>query len=191
MFDAWYLLDGGHFEEAIAKGREALELDPLSPLILDNFAWVLIFSRSYDEALVRAQQALELYPDDWFAHAMLAVAYIQKGQPGLAIDDLQKANQSDANTQVLAELARAYFLADRKPEGRRVLSRLEQRWQKSHVGAYNIATIYAAAQDKDQAFAWLDRSIDDRSFYLITLKVDPEMDSLHSDPRFRAVLSRF
>jgi TolB-like protein/DNA-binding winged helix-turn-helix (wHTH) protein/Tfp pilus assembly protein PilF len=191
MFDAWYLLEGAHFDEAIAKGRQAIKLDPLSPVILDNFVWVLIFSRRYDEALVRAQQALELHPDDWFAHAMLGVAYNQKGQPGLAIDDLQKANQIEANTQVLAELARAYFLADRKTEGRRVLSRLERQWQKSHVGAYNIATVYAVAQDKNQAMAWLDRAIDDRSFYLITLKVDPEMDSLHSDPRFRAVSSRF
>jgi serine/threonine protein kinase/Tfp pilus assembly protein PilF len=191
IFYAWYLLAGAHFEEAIAKGRQALKLDPLSPIVGDNFAWVLIFSRRYDEALVQAQQALELYPDDWFAHAMLGIAYIQKGQPGLAIADLQKAHyQAEANTQVLAELARAYFLADRKTEGRRVLSQLEQQWQKKHVGAYNIATIYAAMRDKKQAFAWLERAIEDRSFSLITLKADPEMDSLHADPRFDAVLSR-
>jgi hypothetical protein len=58
------------------------------------------------------------------------------------------------------------------------------------VGAYNIATIYASLGKKDQAFDWLEKSYEDRTFWLAGLKVDPEMDTLRSDPRFKELLRR-
>jgi hypothetical protein len=44
---------------------------------------------------------------------------------------------------------------------------------------------------KNETFAWLNRPYDERSFYLAAyLKVDPQWDSLRSDPRFAELVRR-
>jgi hypothetical protein len=50
--------------------------------------------------------------------------------------------------------------------------------------------VYAALGDKDQAFAQLQQAYSQRTFFLDFLKVDPELDSLRSDPRFQDLLGR-
>lgn len=54
----------------------------------------------------------------------------------------------------------------------------------------HVATVYAALGDRDQAFAWLEKAYEGRSFYITVLRVDPDLDSLRSDPRFADLLQR-
>jgi hypothetical protein len=54
----------------------------------------------------------------------------------------------------------------------------------------DTASIYARLGDKDEAFLLLDRAYAQRNMWLMNLKVDPRFDSLHSDPRFQALLDR-
>jgi hypothetical protein len=58
------------------------------------------------------------------------------------------------------------------------------------VSAYGVAKIHEGLGEKDQAFAWLERAITERDTNVISLKVDPEFDSLRSDPRFADLLRR-
>jgi len=58
------------------------------------------------------------------------------------------------------------------------------------VAPYDIATVYAGLDDKEQAFAWLEKAYEDRGLWLPLLRVDPALDSLHSDPRFAELLRR-
>jgi len=51
-----------------------------------------------------------------------------------------------------------------------------------------MAGIYAGMDEKDKAFEWLERAYEQRDW--MTLKLDPFMDSLRSDPRFRDLLRR-
>jgi len=53
-----------------------------------------------------------------------------------------------------------------------------------------FAYIYAALGDKDQAFAWLDKSIDEHDLVTARLKVDARFDNLRSDPRFAEIVKR-
>jgi hypothetical protein len=56
------------------------------------------------------------------------------------------------------------------------------------VGSLTLARAYARL-DKDQAFAWLERSFALKRGPL-WLKVDPRFDPLRSDPRFKTYLQR-
>lgn len=62
----------------------------------------------------------------------------------------------------------------------------------SYISAtYFIAAIHAGLGQKDQAWAWLEKAYDERATWLsMILKVDPRLDSLRSDPRFRDLLRR-
>jgi len=51
--------------------------------------------------------------------------------------------------------------------------------------------IYARLGNREEAFAWLDRAYRERSsFGFMTLKVEPQLDSLRADPRFADLLRR-
>jgi len=54
----------------------------------------------------------------------------------------------------------------------------------------NIAAIYEGLGEKDQAFASLAKAYAERDSNISNLKMDPEFDSLHSDPRFTDLLRR-
>jgi len=119
------------------------------------------------------------------------MAHEKRGDYAKAITDLQAAvKRTPENPWPLGEVARFYVLTGKQSEARKVLAGLEKQWEQKHVGAYNIAEVYAALDDKDRAFEWLDRAFDDRTYWISSLKVDPSMDGLRSDPRFQTLLGR-
>jgi len=56
--------------------------------------------------------------------------------------------------------------------------------------AYQIAAIYIALGEVQQAFSWLEKAYEQRSSFLRWLKVDPRFDPVRSDPRFLDLLRR-
>jgi hypothetical protein len=54
--------------------------------------------------------------------------------------------------------------------------------------AYNIACSYAMLGDKEQAFTWLNKSFDMGLRNLERARVDPDLLSLHDDPRFARIV---
>ena len=67
---------------------------------------------------------------------------------------------------------------------------LDELRSRADVPAYNFATIYAQLGDKEQAFEWLQKAYEERSFFITLLAVDPELDSLRSDPRFTELVKK-
>ena len=70
------------------------------------------------------------------------------------------------------------------------LQELLTRSKRSYVSGYVIAAVYAAMGDKDQAFTELQQAYLQRSFFLIFIRLDPALDSLRPDPRFRDMVRR-
>jgi hypothetical protein len=62
--------------------------------------------------------------------------------------------------------------------------------KQRYVAAYDFALAYAGLGEKDQAFQWLERSLQDHAFDITYLNVDPLMDNLRSDPRFADLVKR-
>jgi hypothetical protein len=80
--------------------------------------------------------------------------------------------------------------AGKKAEAQKVLEELKELSKQQYVSAYNIACIYAGLNDKDQAFEWLERAYQERSFFITQLKVETVLDNLRDDPRFKDLLKR-
>ena len=94
------------------------------------------------------------------------------------------------NPLVLAHLARAYAISGRKGEALKTLDQLKEIYKQSYVNPYCFAIAYAALGEKDQAFERLEKGYEDRAGNMDWLKVDPSLDNLRSDPRFKALLKR-
>ena len=61
---------------------------------------------------------------------------------------------------------------------------LKEQSRRSYVPSYWIAMIYVGLDEKDEAFAWLEKAYQERSWWLLWIKIDPQVDSLCSDARF-------
>jgi TolB-like protein/DNA-binding winged helix-turn-helix (wHTH) protein/Flp pilus assembly protein TadD len=185
-----YLELRGRPEEAIAEANRALELDPVALIINENLGTRLYYARQYDRAIEQLQKTIEIDPTFFEAHRILGQVYLQKGLYAQAIVEFQKAKQLENTPQALAALGYAYAAAGQSSQAQKIIAELEEQSKQSYVLPDNIARIYISLGDKDQALAWLEKAYEQRSDYLVFVKVDPAWDRLRADPRFVNLLRR-
>jgi len=137
-----------------------------------------------DEAVADCKKALELNPDVVAAHKNLSEIYVIQGRPQDALPEI-KLVRYDLVRAFLYPIA--YYALGRKKESDVALGDLIAKY---HDHADLIAQVYAFRNQSDEAFEWLDRAYAQRNSGLIKTKVDPLLNSLHSDPRFAAFLKK-
>jgi predicted Zn-dependent protease len=109
----------------------------------------------------------------------------------LAISEFKLAEQCSGGVTVYrAMAAEAYALAGDCHEARRMLQPLLENSAREYVTPYMIGQIYAALDERDEAFSWLEAGWKERAAWMPFLKVDPRMDVLRSDPRFSELMNR-
>ena len=185
-FYSWFLAPIGRKGEAIAEAKRSQQLDPLSSLANFIVGSALVFTRQWDPAIEQLRSAKELDPTFWFAPSFLGRAYEQKGRLPEAIAEFQRALELEkGNPEIWAGLGHAYALSGNRTEACKVINHLKELSTDGYVGPFNFAVIYAGLEDKDQAFAWLNRAYADRSYYMaVYLTTDPRLDGLRSDLSF-------
>jgi tetratricopeptide (TPR) repeat protein len=130
-------------------------------------------------------------PDYYPAHLQLGRAYLRKGAYREALAELEKAKSlSQDGTEALAAVGEAYALAGQKERARRIAGKLTERSQKEYVSAFDIAAVYTALGETEQAFTWLENGYRERASRLVEIKVDPAFDPLRDHPRFQDLLRR-
>ncbi|MGB7063270.1 MAG: protein kinase [Candidatus Zixiibacteriota bacterium] len=189
---AEYLSYMGRHEESIAEVKRATELDPLSLIINAVVGEVYYFARQYDQAIEASQRVIEMDPSFVVAHFLLAFPYAQKAMYDEAIAEAQKAMDLAGGRIPLfvAQLGTIYSYSGKRDEAEKVLDQLHELSKQRYVSPFYIALIYVGIGQKDQAFEWLEKAYDEHDHALETLKVDPMLDSVRSDPRFTELLKR-
>ena len=71
-----------------------------------------------------------------------------------------------------------------------VLEELLQKEEDSHVPLHEIALLYKALDQEEQAFAFLKRASDEQSFIVTPSKMDPRWDSFRMDPLYAELLEK-
>jgi serine/threonine protein kinase/Flp pilus assembly protein TadD len=188
----FYCKARGKTEEAIQACVRAWELDPLSPFVNISLAWAYYFARQFDRAVEHARKVLEMDSGFAFAYWCLGLAYEQKGLYEDAIAAFwQGATLAPEDVLTFpAHLGRAYALAGRHAEARRVLNELGGLSEHRYVSSYYFAIIHAGLGEVDWAFEWLERAYEERSGFLAFLGVEPMLDGLRTDPRFADLARR-
>jgi hypothetical protein len=98
-----------------------------------------------------------------------------------AIAEMRRIS-ANAGSRGQAQLGYMLARGGRMDDARRILAVLLDRSSRINGNAFDVATVYAGLGENDQAFKWLDKSVDDRSLefdYLQTVT-----DDLRRDPRF-------
>jgi TolB-like protein/Tfp pilus assembly protein PilF len=190
-FYAFYLSSLGRTAEALAVAKRALDLDPASPAVSHSLAVQLYLARKFDRASKQAHDTLEMDANFAISYAVLGEAYLSKGMytEGLsALERYSTLSRSDAAS--LALLGYLHARSGERKKSLEMIEKLKAASMQSFVPALFIALVYAGLEDKDQAFAWLDKAYEERFNRLAYLKVEVLWDPLRSDPRFTGLLRR-
>ena len=185
---ATFLATQGRFEEAIAEVKLAEKIDSSSPATDLALLQIYYWQHQDDQALEQGREVLRKDPQSFIAHFIMGFAYIHEGEFENAIQEFKLSTvMGDAGS--LSGLGYAYAMSANKVETQNVLLRL-----KHHSGAknvpYRLAAIYLALGDRDRAIKLIERDYRQRSNWLNRLNVDPVMDPLRDDPRFKDLMRK-
>src|SRR5439155_19418074 len=186
-----YLTAMGRLDEAVQEMKKALELEPAS-LVMNTFMGAtLYYAGRYDEAIDQCRKTIQMDPNFAVAHWHLGLAYEQKQLFDEATEEFKKAiSLSGGSPLMKAALGRAYAESQKKLEANEMLNELNELAKRQYVSAYEVATIYIALGDREQAFEFLAKAYGEHSFHLANLNVSPQFKSVRSDPRFQDLVQR-
>ena len=186
-----YLSIQGRHDEALAEAHRALELDPLNLMIGTWVGLRYYLAGRYDPAIEQSRNTVDLDPNFAAAHLILGESYVLDGKHKEGLDELQKAaGLSGGSPLYMAEVGVSLALAGEKKEALRVIHELQDISGKRYVSPYGVAQIYAALNDKEQTYKWLEAAYRDRAVWMSYLAVDPVFGSIRSEERFRDLLRR-
>jgi tetratricopeptide (TPR) repeat protein len=181
---ALYLDSMSRVDEATAQHKRAQGIEPLSLILNTNAGESLYEARRYDQAIEQYRKTLEIDGNFATVHADLAAAYERKGMYREAIAEWQKSLIADGDSQIAAGIGQAYSKSGYKGALQAWLDHLNNPSDHAYVSPLFIATIYARLGESDRAFEWLAKACQERDNDIVFLRVEPSLDSLHSDPRY-------
>jgi TolB-like protein/Flp pilus assembly protein TadD len=191
----------GRFEEALASERQALLLDPLNSRYQSGLGEMYFHSGRYDEAVAELERVYASNPHgvvmQWLGAANFATGAYEEA---LAWWDRLEALRVGPTAIGFGEIGRARHAAVRDQRDQALALIEEWTRRAESVGndldpgvndiAWNIATVYADLGEHDLAIDWLERTYESGYGFLIYVKVSPQFERLHEEPRFQALLEK-
>jgi serine/threonine protein kinase/TolB-like protein/Flp pilus assembly protein TadD len=186
-----YLMTTGRVRESLTESKRALELDPLDPTMNGHMSWQHYYAHQYDQVIQLCRELLEMNPNLFWQHFELGRAYEQRTMFGQAIAEFQKALAiSGENTFAISGLGHAYASSNQRPQAQKLLDQLKELTTRRYVAPSDFALIYLGLGEKDEAVKWLQKAYEERCWYMVVLNLDPRLDELRADPRFRDLVHR-
>src|SRR2546427_2698265 len=183
------------FNESIAEAQRAQELDPLSPEIVAQLGTVYLFTRRYDDSIAQYQKALDLNPNLPVVRTLRAWAYAMKRMYPQALAEFDKIPDQDkavgAENQLVASgLGWVYAVPGKRADALKIAQQFRDLSSRTYVDFYQVATIYAGLDDKNEAFRLLEKGYTQHSAIMPWLAADVFWNGMRSDPRYADLLRR-
>ena len=178
----------GQFDKATAEIESALAIAPGTAMYERDRGRVLYFSRRYRDAAVQFKRAIELKQDLQSTWSCLFRAQEMDGDYAGAYEYfIRRATlTSDA---ALESYQKAYASEGWVGVRKRSIELAQLNNSPPNL-YYDLATQSVTIGNKEQAFDYLSKAIERRSWEIALLRVDPQLDPLRSDPRFDQLVKR-
>jgi DNA-binding winged helix-turn-helix (wHTH) protein/Tfp pilus assembly protein PilF len=186
-----YLLAAGRTAEAFREIQLARQRDPLSLSINSDLGFHHYYTGQYDEAVKQLKFVLEMNLNFPPAHLWLGRTFQELGKFDEAVAEFRQVEEVLRNWPVsIAARGFVAAAAGRTEEAWEILAELERLARRKFVTSYGIALVYAGLGQNDAAFTRLGKAFDERSHWLVWLRLDPRWNALRADPRFAQLVDR-
>ena len=190
----WYsifLLAAGRPEDAFREIQLARQPDPLSLPVNSDLGFHYYYTGRYPEAVKQLKFVLELNKDFPPARLWLGRTYQELGRLDDALAEFQHVEEKLPEWPV-SIAARGFVagVAGRTNDAQNTLVELRRLAGEKFVTSYGVALVHAGLGQRDSAFVWLNKAFDERSHWLVWLRLDPRWKGLRSDPRFAELVGR-
>lgn len=176
----------GNFEEGERLLTLSVELDPLSPEAHFNLGKLFIMIRNHEDGRNAMLKALKLSKGMAGLYGWLSSSYYIEEKYE---DALKMAQQEISEGHKLQALAISYHGLGMKEESDANLNKLLNAPDRD-AWAFQLALVYAARKEVDNAFKWLDTAFNLRDAGIPQTKYANFLDSLYSDPRWAKLLKQ-
>jgi len=179
--------DGGVFLP-LADAQDFFHREGLVSLVavkLSDPSRGLEFKRAVEEC----EKAMALDPEHFMPHFILGRAYMRMGDHARAIAQLKLAKVGDVPLMDAA-LGLAYAVSGRKDQTQKMAETFKTAAKKRYIPPTYFGMLCAGLGDKDKALEWLEKAFQERADGLTWLNVEPMLDELRFDPRFRNLVDR-
>ena len=175
------------FADARSAFERARRLDPASLPIRTDLAFHLHYSGRNEEARHELRNILEVDPNFPLAHFWMGRVLSSESNCSGALSELETASSSSLRDwqPVIAAHGHIAGVCGQPSRAREDLRRLDGIARNRFVTSYGYALIYAGLRENEQALIWLRKAVEERSHWLVWIRVDPRFDALRSDPRFQ------
>jgi tetratricopeptide (TPR) repeat protein len=178
----------GRFDDALEildRGRGA---DALLPTLAASEVIVRCWQRDFAGAVAAGRAAIELHPYLQVVHVNYGQALQFAGQLEEAVEQYQVASVISPDLPWLRALEGAcQARLGRHRDARAILQGLEVLRRAEYVDAYYMAVLRIALAQPNEALVELERAAAENSAWLYARHVDPQLDPLRNEPRFRAL----
>jgi len=166
-------------------------LEPLEPAPPTHLGWALYYSRRFDESIEESRRVIAADPDFSLTYLWLPMSLLAKGNWGEAISTIKRFVELSGGPVIgLAVLGSAYGFAGLKDEGLKILEQLDGLPEDRYVGPIFRAVVWVGVGDKNRTMENLEKAYEEKESGMAFLKVWPLLDSLRSEPRFKALLRK-
>jgi len=187
----WFLMSAGRFKEAAAEMDKARELDPSSLTLNVGRGRLFYYSRQYDQAIQQFQNIIAVEPNDSSSYYSLYTIYEQKQMHTQALEAyLKYLNLGGAPPEITEEFREAFRVSGWQGFLRKQLETLETKSRTRQVEPFQFADVYVRLGQKDEAFAWFEKTFAARDVSTLQFKIEPVYDSLRDDPRYAQLIRK-
>jgi len=177
--------DLGQLDTGLALIQRSAKIDPINQFRYADLVTSLRLVGDLQAASAANRKIYDLNPNSPVPHWYGGILLIDEKKPAEALAEFEKINREDDR---LCGRAIALYAMGRDAESNSALTELEGRFADQE--AYCITQAHAFRGDVDEAFAWLDRAYQRRDVWCAAVKIDPWLENLRFDPRFKAFLRK-
>lgn len=191
--EAWIraMIDS-EFDFAVEHLQKGIANDPLNTNLQFHLAQIYLYGvRDYEKTRSILNDIIELGFPEYVAWRPICLSYLFEGQYEKAEEYARKDHEaSGGKGHGTANLIISLAVAGKREEADRLYQVVKQTLSIPEFPEFLHVKVNAWLSRIDEAFDYLSRAIENKSFWLFTLKISPEWDPLRADARFQEVLKR-
>jgi TolB-like protein/DNA-binding winged helix-turn-helix (wHTH) protein/cytochrome c-type biogenesis protein CcmH/NrfG len=175
-------------DDAVEAQRKSQELDPFARPW--GLGYALNCVGKYKEAEIDLRQRVEALPKNHRLRYELAGSYLAQGRERESMEEFAEMLRMEGNEKSAAEVRVAFAKEGNRGFQEWRLAQVKQKVQKGYVSPMEMASAYARLGQDDEAIRWLEKAYDDHVPALVRIQRDLDLNRLHRDPRFLALVKR-